>query len=284
MGRYGIKDLKKVKKDRFTWTGQIALFSTVLCIICAVVCVKAIKGSNVDFLKDSKTLEMPSLIGLTQQECVELGYTNDLNINFIKTPSNKVKSGVILYQSVDSGKSVTNNQTIDVKVSSGAEIVQVPNTIGQNVNDAKEILNNLGLNYKIVYTISNNDDATENLDKTNSDKDKSDKESEVKIDAQTVVKSEPKEFSEVKDDDTITLYVERPYISTIRVVPSNLYGKTWNEAVKLMDSANISNYKIFYIASDGEYGKVVSVWPKGVISLDDTVYIKVSGGPLYGTT
>lgn len=272
MSSIDIKKLKKVKKDRITWTGSIAVFSLLLCTVCAILCINVISGSNVDFLKDVQIVEMPNLVGTSQEKCSEIASQNGLNISFERVASNKIKSGVVFYQSVDAGKQVTNNQTISVKVSSGAEIIQVPNTVGQDISYAETVLNNLGLNYKIIYTISDENELVEDEDGN----------LVPLIEAQTVVSCEPEAFEKAKEGDTITLYVERPYLSTTRVVPSNLYGKTWNQAVSLMDSANISNYMIYYVASDGEYGTVVSVWPKGVVSLDETVYIKVSGGPLYG--
>lgn len=266
-----IKGLREVKKDVFTWTGSIMLFSCILCVICLIVCIRAIKGSNVDFLRSSEVHTMPDLIGLTQSQCENLDTVKNLNIEFIKTPSNKEKAGIVFSQSIDAGEKVTNNQTISVKVSSGEEFVQVPNSIGQDLNTAKLSLNRLGLYYEIVYISSDDNELIYDEDSA----------MESKIKAHTVVKIEPKEYSSVKEGETVKLYVERPYIDTVRTVPNNLYGKTWSEAVSLMDKANISNYLIYYIASDGEYNRVVSVWPTGDISIEDTVYIKVSGGPNY---
>ena len=67
--------------------------------------------------------------------------------------------------------------------------------------------------------------------------------------SQKIVSSDPKEFTNAKDGDVITLYVARPYLQNIRVVP-DVMGKWWSEAEDMMEQANIQNYKIFYIASD----------------------------------
>lgn len=268
MNKAQIRKLREIKKDLVTWTGSISILCTVVSLAAIAISVKALKGSNVDFLKDCKTLTMPSLIGLTQEECRQLPEYGDMQISFELVHSSSHKAGEIFYQSVDAGYSITNNQTINVKVSNGAQKVQIPNTVGLNVNDAKQALNELGLNYTVVYTRSNDNGFIES--------------NELKIPAQTVIKTEPAQFDVINDGDTVTLYVERPYVESQKTVPSNLYGKTWNEAKELMAKAGITNYKIFYIASDGAYGRVVSVWPKGKVTPDQTIYIKVSGGPTYG--
>ena len=269
-----IRKLKKVKKYTFSWTGQIAIFSIIASTICLIICLKAISGSNVDFLKNSEIYTMPNLVGMTQSDCNSMDIIDKLNIEFIRTPQNKEKAGIIISQSIEAGKKVTNNQTITVKVSSWTEIVQVPNSVGQDINQTKIALKNIGLDYDIVYISSEGNEMVET--EPNSGK------FEPKINTHTVVKLEPSQYSLINEGETVKVYVERPFIDTVRTVPSNLYGKTWNDAVSLMEEANISNYLIYYVASEGRYNTVVSVWPTGNISIDDKVYIKVSGGPTYG--
>lgn len=292
-----IKKLREVKRDRITWTGSIQLSCIVVCFLCLVVGVKAISGQTVDFLKDVEELKMPNFIGMTKEECENLPEQENMQINYVYTYSNTGKAGEVFQQSVEPGKSITSNQTITLKIQNGWQSIQVPNTIGLNVDEATTIINNLGLNYKLVYVMPNEDNTSDNQNEVNndqsSDSGKSDTSQQGKSDntqsvqtkdvqvSQKIVRSNPKEFTNAKDGDIITLYVARPYLQNIRVVP-DVMGKWWSEAEDMMKQANIQNYKIFYIASDGEYNRVVSVWPKGQITTSDTVYIKVQGGPLYG--
>ena len=292
-----IKKLREVKRDRITWTGSIQLSCIVVCFLCLVVGVKAISGQTVDFLKDVEELKMPNFIGMTKEECENLPEQENMQINYVYTYSNTGKAGEVFQQSVEPGKSITSNQTITLKIQNGQQSIQVPNTIGLSVDEATTIINNLGLNYKLVYVMPNEDNASDNQGEVNnaqsSDSETSDTSQQGKSDntqggqtkdvqvSQKIVSSDPKEFTNAKDGDVITLYVARPYLQNIRVVP-DVMGKWWSEAEDMMKQANIQNYKIFYIASDGEYNRVVSVWPKGQITTSDTVYIKVQGGPLYG--
>lgn len=292
-----IKKLREVKRDRITWTGSIQLSCIVVCFLCLVVGVKAISGQTVDFLKDVEELKMPNFIGMTKEECENLPEQENMQINYVYTYSNTGKAGEVFQQSVEPGKSITSNQTITLKIQNGQQSIQVPNTIGLSVDEATTIINNLGLNYKLVYVMLNEDDTSDNQSEVNnaqsSDSETSDTSQQGKSDntqggqtkdvqvSQKIVSSDPKEFTNAKDGDVITLYVARPYLQNIRVVP-DVMGKWWSEAEDMMEQANIQNYKIFYIASDGEYNRVVSVWPKGQITTSDTVYIKVQGGPLYG--
>ena len=292
-----IKKLREVKRDRITWTGSIQLSCIVVCFLCLVVGVKAISGQTVDFLKDVEELKMPNFIGMTKEECENLPEQENMQINYVYTYSNTGKAGEVFQQSVEPGKSITSNQTITLKIQNGQQSIQVPNTIGLSVDEATTIINNLGLNYKLVYVMPNEDNTSDNQDEVNnvqsSDSETSDTSQQGKSDntqggqtkdvqvSQKIVSSDPKEFTNAKDGDVITLYVARPYLQNIRVVP-DVMGKWWSEAEDMMKQANIQNYKIFYIASDGEYNRVVSVWPKGQITTSDTVYIKVQGGPLYG--
>lgn len=292
-----IKKLREVKRDRITWTGSIQLSCIVVCFLCLVVGVKAISGQTVDFLKDVEELKMPNFVGMTKEECENLPEQENMQINYVYTYSNTGKAGEVFQQSVEPGKSITSNQTITLKIQNGQQSIQVPNTVGLSVDEATTIINNLGLNYKLVYVMPNEDNTSDNQsvvnDSQSSDSEISDTNQQEKSDntqggqtkdiqvSQKIVSSDPKEFTDAKDGDVITLYVARPYLQNIRVVP-DVMGKWWSEAENMMEQANIQNYKIFYIASDGEYNRVVSVWPKGQITTSDTVYIKVQGGPLYG--
>lgn len=287
-----IKKLKEVKKDRITWTGSIQLSCIIVCILCLVVGVKAIQGQTVDFLKDVEEIQMPNFVGLTREECENLPEQKEMQINYEYVYSNTGTTGEVLSQSVEAGKSITNNQTITLKIQNGSQAIRVPNTVDLNVNEATAVLNNLGLNYKLVYVMGTDADTNENSDEdqksSDSEQQKQDDNQQEQKDteqnvasSQTIVSSDPKEFSIAKQGDTVTLYVARPYLQNVRVVP-DLIGKWWNEAEDMMAAANISNYKIFYIASDGELNKVVSVWPTGQVNTSETVYIKVSGGPTYG--
>lgn len=292
-----IKKLKEVKRDRITWTGSIQLSCIVVCFLCLVVGVKAISGQTVDFLKDVEELQMPNFVGMTREECENLPEQKEMQINYEYVYSNTGTTGEVLSQSVEAGKSITNNQTITLKIQNGSQAIRVPNTIGLNVNEATAVLNNLGLNYKLVYVMPDDVESQKNEDNSNSTQSSDDsKNQENQVDkssdtvtdqasnvedSQTILESDPAEFSVAKKGDTVTLYVSRPYLQNTRVVP-DVMGKWWSEAEDMMAAANISNYKIFYIASDGEYNRVVSVWPRGQITTSDTVYIKVSGGPTYG--
>lgn len=302
MTKKQIKKLREVKRDRITWTGSIAFGSILVFIICFYICLKAISGSTVDFLKSSEVYEMPDLVGLTRSEIENNETASNLKLTFEEVYSNTATNGKSFYQSVEAGQEVTNNQPIKIRISKGAQEVQVPDVTDINVKEAEQILNNLGLNYKLVYIISgetstSNDDNANSSNKSTSNSNgqssasvdntsttsetNNDDSSENILQPQTIVYTEPAAFETVQDGTVITVYVRRPYLSTTRVVP-NVTGQSKAGAAAMMAQANVSNYGFYYEASDQAVDTVISYWPRGTVSVDDKIWVKLSGGPLYG--
>lgn len=301
MTKKQIKKLREVKRDRITWTGSIALGSILVFILCFYICIKVISGSTVDFLKDSEVYEMPDLVGLTRSEIENNETASNLRLTFEEVYSNTTANGKSFYQSVSAGQEVTNNQPIKIRISKGAQEVQVPDVTDVNVKEAEQILNNLGLNYKLIYIISGETSTSSDSDSNSSNKStsKSDSQSATStssksnvneaenietgnlVQPQTVVETDPAAFETVQDGTVVTVYVRRPYLSTTRVVP-NVTGQSKSGAAAMMTQANVSNYGFYYEASEQPVDTVISYWPRGTVSIDDKIWVKLSGGPLYG--
>ena len=302
MTKKQISKLREVKRDRITWTGSIAVGAILVFILCFYMCLKAISGSTVDFLKSSEVYEMPDLVGLSKSEIESNETASNLRITFEEVYSNTATNGKSFYQSVEAGQKVTNNQPIKVRISKGAQEVQVPDVTDVDVKEAEQIMNNIGLNYKLVYIISGETSTLDNSDKDSSDKatnnnngqsgastdSKSMVDDASEVDSsksllkpQTIVYTEPAAFEKVQDGTVITMYVRRPYLSTTRVVP-NVTGQSKAGAAAMMAQANVSNYGFYYEASELPVDTVISYWPRGTVSVDDKIWVKLSGGPYYG--
>lgn len=135
-----------------------------------------------------------------------------------KTYSNLVPADLILTQSVSAGSVVINNTIVDVSVSGGAETKTVPDVIGLNIEEASEILEELGFAVQIEKEYSN-------------------------LIAENGVVSQNKDpESELAVGETITLVVSmgqdptKQDEQTLSVVP-NLVGLKYQDAVKAAQEA-----------------------------------------------
>ena len=62
----------------------------------------------------------------------------------------------------------------------------------------------------------------------------------------------------------------------------NVTGQSKAGAAAMMAQANVSNYGFYYEASELPVDTVISYWPRGTVSVDDKIWVKLSGGPYYG--
>lgn len=105
-------------------------------------------GSTVEITRGTgpANVEVPNLYGFNLDEAKELLKNMDLKLGSTEeAPSNDVAEGGITYQSVAAGESVESGTEIDVTVSSGPELISVPNLYGYTLDEAAAELEGLGL-------------------------------------------------------------------------------------------------------------------------------------------
>lgn len=91
-------------------------------------------------------VEVPDLTGMTREEAEAELEDADLSYNgYDSAPSNDVEEGRIISQSVAPGTSVEPDTGVGVRISTGPELVTVPNLYGYSLNEAAAELESLGL-------------------------------------------------------------------------------------------------------------------------------------------
>lgn len=108
--------------------------------------------------KEPQILKMIDLTGKTKEEAEQLlkdlGYLGE--IKYEEEPSDSLKEGLIIRQSIQEGIEFKDNAEITITVSSGSDKLDVPNTIGQAEATARANLENAGFVVRVEYTEDNN--------------------------------------------------------------------------------------------------------------------------------
>ena len=101
--------------------------------------------------KGIEKVTMPKLIGEKESDAVKT--LEDLGLKFeVEEETNKkVEAGVVFEQDVEEGTEINKGSTVKIKISAGAQKVQVPSVIGSTEADAKTILSKAGLTVTVIY-------------------------------------------------------------------------------------------------------------------------------------
>ncbi len=107
-----------------------------------------------DGVDTSLTVEMPDITGMDYDTAVEL--LSEKNIYLVKEEeySSTVPEGQIIQQSEEAGTILNQGDKVNVLVSAGIEMVEVPDVEVMKLADAVEILEETGLAYRIVEEYS----------------------------------------------------------------------------------------------------------------------------------
>lgn len=218
-------DLDEVnpKMDKLISIGAIAA-GVVILIIFVLLIVKFLGGmegctggnepETTSAAETQVQVEVPKLVGLTEEEIKEKLEETSLGVKFLYESSNDVEQGIAISQSVKKGEMVDENTTIEVTISQGKEEVIVPDLIGKNKNDAIAELTALGLNNTIVTEYN----------------------SEYALDQ--IYRVTPGASEKVKYGDSITLYVSRGQEIKNVEVP-NLIGMKKTQAENALASVGL---------------------------------------------
>ena len=182
---------------------------------------------------DDGKAEVPYLIGYTYEEAQTM--LNNANLGAKATYENSsYAAGTVIEQSVESGSRVKEHTTIILTVSSGPEYFSMINVGNKTEDEARELLENLGLKVNVEYM--------ENSE----------------VEQFYVIGSEPKHLAKVQQGDEVTLYVSMGDGKVHSEVP-NLVGMTEYEAKTAIVS---SGFEVGTIKRESNYsvaaGRVIA--------------------------
>ncbi len=108
--------------------------------------------------REPKKLKMIDLTGKTKEEAEQmlkdLGYLGE--VKYLEEPSESLKEGLIIKQTIQEGIEFNDNEEITLTVSTGSDKLDVPDTTGQTADVAKIALENAGFVVRMEYTEDTN--------------------------------------------------------------------------------------------------------------------------------
>lgn len=137
---------------------------------------------NLTVSRGEETIEVPDLRNKTRAEAETILKEMDFESLVVEAFSDTVPKDTVIDQNPQPGQKVHKDSKFTVTVSSGPEVIAVPNIVGLTESDAKTTLENAGLKYSVV----------EKSDETNAGK---------------VIDQYPKADTLIKRGSTVTLYV-----------------------------------------------------------------------------
>ena len=121
------------------------------------------QGSTVKVVisKGTEKATVPKVVGMSQDDAIKALEDANLKAEVTEETSKKVQEGYVISQDVAENTEVSAGDSIKIHVSKGTGIKQITivNVTGQDSDNAKKILEDLGLKVNISYTSSTTDNG-----------------------------------------------------------------------------------------------------------------------------
>ena len=112
-------------------------------------------GVGLFLIFGASEVEVPDLSNLTQDEAISLIEESRLTVGEITEEySRRVEAGLVISQSLRAGREVERGTSIDLTISLGAELVEIPDFTNLELLDAADIVRELGLTLVVVEEFS----------------------------------------------------------------------------------------------------------------------------------
>ncbi len=113
------------------------------------------------------TVTVPDVVGLTQDEAVKAIEAADFKVGDVRqAQSDQVKEGEVAAQSPHGGVRVREGSEIDIVVSSGEPLIEVPDVVGASQDEAITVLRAAGLNTRTTMETTTTVEAGQVLDQS----------------------------------------------------------------------------------------------------------------------
>lgn len=113
------------------------------------------KNSTEQSTVEEKMIEVPDLVGKTEDEAVESVKNSGIGIRYVgEEPSDEYEKGIICYQETEAGTEVPENSTINYKLSSGSAMLRIPDVTGKTQGEAEAMLTEMGFVVNISKSYS----------------------------------------------------------------------------------------------------------------------------------
>lgn len=203
-------------------------------------------------------LVMLDVLGYSEDAAVKLlereGFTN---VKVEKEKNQEVQEGYVFFQSVDKDKVIAADDEIIIKVSSGAEEIDVPDVKGYTDEQACTVLEEAG--FKVSHAYAYDDDVEEDK----------------------VISQSPDAHTKAAEGSTVTITVSNGSEVKEAVVP-NLLGKNESEAINAINEKKLTPGTVRHAYSDTVAEGLVmaqDVESGSTVKEGDTVGFTISDGP-----
>lgn len=256
LNNYIAADKKQKQKEKEKDSKLMVFFGALLALLIAILCFFFIIRS---FENDkAEKVDVPNLVGLTlgdaRSEAAKVGVTvEEVNQRF----DDDIPMGDIIEQDYQEGDVLFEGGTIQVVTSLGTDKIEIPNLVGNTVNEVYSEMDNIPFELEEVYDY--NDD----------------------VDINRIFKQYPEAGAMGEQGDTITIYISRGEEMSQVTVP-NLVGMTESAAKSRIASSGLSyGGSTTTYSSSVEEGRVINqTVTAGSQALEGaTISIVVSKGP-----
>ncbi len=251
-------DYKKEKKDKRKKKKKDGNKKLVVAIIIAVIAVLGLGIGGYAFLHHilgGEEVEMPNLIGLTEQQAVQ--QLEDLNLKAViqEEENDQFDEGIVFGQSVEPGQMVKEGKSIKIMISAGGELVEVPDVVDKSQEAAKTTLKNAGFDVDVIEETSD------------------------EVEKGKVIRQTPDGGSKLEKGKTVTIVVSS---GEDKITVPNVIGLTKEDAISKLDDANlkysVTSYEYSNNYDDG-YVMYQNYGSGEEVDKDTVIKIKISKGP-----
>ncbi len=204
---------------------------------------------------DIVDIELPNFVGVKYDDIktMDNGKYAKLGFSVTEEPSLEYAKGIVFEQYPTAGMMVKSDyKDIKVKVSTGPQVISVPNVTNMSLSDAQSKLKSCGfINIKTVQ--EDNKDMTANY----------------------VISTDPKSGTQIAADAQITIYYSSGKGKTAKI--PNVVGQDEEVGKAMLKAAGFSVY-VKEQDSTQSSGTILSQNPTGEAEVDSTITIVVSNG------
>jgi len=243
-------------------SNKVSLLSGILIVLVFVVAVFVGLWDN--FLKDlfspATRINVQNFVGCDCEEVInnkDFQSTYSFTVHYVVDPD--TAAGVIVDQTPAAGKSVMNDSKgvqMELKVSTGIQMLEVPDVKNKEYRDAQTALQKAG--FKVEYDFNTSDSVTENY----------------------VISTNPEAGDSIPAGAIVYMSVSSgPNIATTEM--PNLIGLSQSAAIARLEEANLSVGTVTLVESEMKLGTVIwqSVTAYTTVNEHTKVYLQVSAGP-----
>lgn len=205
---------------------------------------------------EQETIPMVNVVGLyktaAEEQMKKNGFTN---YTFKEQTDATVEKGYVISQSVDDGTAITKDTAITIVISSGKEMISVPNVVNYEDSQATTLLEEAGLKVTHGYAYDDN------------------------VEKDHVISSDPVAGTEVEEGSTVKIIISNGKEQKKVVVPK-LEGMSEADAAAKLTELNLVGAPTYEYSDTVKEGQVISQDPVVNTEVDEqsTVSYVVSKG------